>query len=68
MCATCGCGDDGAVITVAGDDLGDMRWQAAHDGIGDEDSPEVVGRVMQGLSISRIFQSSVDKSRVEHGS
>ena len=30
-------------VLVAGDDLGDVRGQAAHDGVGDEDPPEVVG-------------------------
>src|SRR5687767_2989908 len=34
---------DGDVdVAVARDDLGDVWWQAAHDGVGDEDSPEVV--------------------------
>src|ERR1700687_2465773 len=38
-------------VTVAGDDLRDVRWQAVHDGIGDKDSSKVVRRVMQGASI-----------------
>lgn len=57
----------GVDVAMAGDDLGDMRWQAAHHSIGDEDSPEIVRRVVQGLSVSRVFQSGVDKSGVEHG-
>jgi hypothetical protein len=54
-------------VAMACDDLGDMRWQAVHDGVGDEDSPEIVGRVVQGLPVSRVFQSGVDKRGVEHG-
>jgi hypothetical protein len=34
--------DRGVDRLVPADDLGDMRRQAAHDGIGHEDSPEVV--------------------------
>ena len=47
------CGVDGFVahrdadVLVAGDDLGDVRRQAVHDGVGDEDPSEVVGRVTQ---------------------
>src|SRR6266852_3198668 len=49
-------------VAVACNDLGDMRWQAANDGIGDKDSPEVVGRVMKRLPISGVFQAGVGKS------
>lgn len=31
MCATCGCGDDGAVITVAGEDAGHQHSHDDHD-------------------------------------
>ena len=43
-------------IAVAGDDLGDVGWQAVHDGVGDKDSSEVVRRVMQGLSIGGLLE------------
>ena len=56
----------GIDVFVACDDLGDMRGQAAHDGIGDEDSPEIVRRVMQGLPVSGVFQAGVDKSGVQY--
>jgi hypothetical protein len=54
-------------VAVAGDDLGNVWWPAAHDGIGDEDSPEVVGRVMQGLPVGGVFQAGVDERGVGHG-
>ena len=34
--------DRGADVLVPADDLGDVGRQAAHDGIGHEDSPEIV--------------------------
>src|SRR5450755_4603011 len=34
--------DRGVDVLVAADDLGDVRWQAAHDGVGHENPSEVV--------------------------
>jgi hypothetical protein len=56
----------GSDVLVACDDLGDVRWQAADDGVGDEDPAEVVRRVMQRLPVGRVFQAGVGKSGVEH--
>ena len=56
----------GIDVFVACDDLGDVRWQAADDGIGDEDPPEVVRRVMQRLPVGGVFQAGVGKGGVEH--
>ncbi len=41
MCATCGCGDDGAVITVAGDqhERKDHNHSHDHDHDHDHDPP-----------------------------
>lgn len=41
------CGVD---IVVTCNDLGDVRWQAVEDGVGDEDSPKVVGLEVRGVS------------------
>ena len=54
-------------ILVARDDLGDMRGQAAHDGVGDEDPAEVVRGVVQGQAVGGIDERGVGESAVEHG-
>src|ERR1700739_2664642 len=57
VCLDCLVGVDGLVshgyvqVPVTGDDLGDVRGQAAHDGVGDEDPPEVVGTVVQRAAV-----------------
>ena len=44
-------------VPVACDDLGDVRRQPVHDGVGDEHSPEIVGRVVQGAAVGGIDQA-----------
>jgi hypothetical protein len=46
-------------VPVPGDNLGDMRRQAVHDGIRDEESPEIVGCVAQGAAVGGIGKAGV---------
>jgi hypothetical protein len=41
----------GVDVAVAADDLGDVRWQAVHDRVGDEDPAEVVRGEGQRLAV-----------------
>ena len=49
-------------VLVAGDDLGDVRGQAAHDGVGDEDPPEVVGAVVQRAAVGMVGQAGAGQA------
>lgn len=53
-------------VPVACDDLGDMRWQTGHDGIGDEYSSEVVWGEVQRATGGWISQGAVGESGVEY--
>jgi hypothetical protein len=48
-------------VLVTCQDLRDVRWQAAHDGFGDEQSPEVVWGVVQRPTSRGVGQSGVDE-------
>ena len=48
-------------ILVACDDLGNMRREAAHDGIRDKDSAEIVRCVMQRLPRGEVLQAGAGK-------
>jgi hypothetical protein len=41
----------GVDVLVADQELGDVWWHSVHDGVGDEDSSEVVGQEPQGLAV-----------------
>src|SRR4051794_4361467 len=41
----------GVDVGVAGDDLGDVGWQAGADGVGDEQASEVVGAKSKGWPV-----------------
>ena len=58
--------DSGIDILVACDDLRDMRRQAAHDGIRDKDSAEIMRRVMQRLPRGEVLQAGAGKGLVQH--
>ena len=58
--------DSGIDILVTCDDLCNMRRQAAHDGIRDKDSPEIVRRVMQRLPRGDVLQPGMGKGIIQH--
>lgn len=60
-------GHGDADVLVACDDLGDVRRQPVEDGVGDEDSPEVVGRVVQWSAVVLVDQAGVGQGLVEEG-
>ena len=43
----------GVDVAVSGDELGDMGWHAVHDGVGDEEPPEVMGGESERLARRR---------------
>lgn len=53
-------------VPVAGDDLGDMRWQAGQDGVGDEYPSEVVGGEVQWAAGCWVRERAVREGGVEH--
>jgi hypothetical protein len=56
----------GADVAVAGDELGDVRWHAVNDGVGDERSSEVVEGVAHRLAGS-VFDADLGERVVEVG-
>ena len=48
-------------IAVAGDHLGDMRWQPAHDRVGDEQPSEIMGRESQWLTGCWVGQAGANQ-------
>src|SRR4029077_11830177 len=48
-------------VAVAGDYLGDMRWQPAHDRVGDEQPSEIMGCESQWLTGCWVGQAGADQ-------
>jgi hypothetical protein len=56
----------GVDVAVAGDELGDVRWHAVDDGVGDEQPPEVVEGVAHRLA-GGVFDADLGECVVEVG-
>jgi hypothetical protein len=56
----------GVDVAVAGDELGDVRWHAVDDGVGDEQPPEVVEGVAHRLA-GGVFDADLGQRVVEVG-
>ena len=48
-------------VAVAGDPLGDMRWQPAHDRVGDEQPSKIMGRESQWLTGCWVGQAGAEQ-------
>jgi hypothetical protein len=59
-------GDRDVDVSVACDDLGDVRWQTAHDRLRDEQPPKIVRRIAQGTIVDRIDEARVLEGSGEH--
>jgi hypothetical protein len=54
-----------ADVLVAGDDLGDVGWQAVHDGIGDEQPAEIVRGAPERAAGGRVGQAGAGQRGVQ---
>ena len=54
-------------VAVTGDDLGDVRRQAVHHGVGDEHPTEVMRRVAQRLPVDGVDEAGVSQSAAKQG-